>query len=108
MFTHLRYRPYDGGTPQLISGKTLLFLLERSCRETVNRSVNGSGTGAADNPWRLTQPGHWLTCANVLTTDHQGDAYLTLGGRMIKKNARVYVSDEGPSIGTSSTHTGQK
>jgi len=96
MFTHLQYQPYAEGGPRLIAGKTLLFLLERVTRAKVGQAAAGAGSGRIDDPWRLSRPDHWLRCASRLTREFGGDAWLTLGGRMIKKDARVYVSDEGP------------
>ena len=94
LYSHLQYRRFDGGAPRLIDGKTLLFQLQRTVDQAYRGGVRGSG--ATNDPWRLNSASAWLGCADRLTRDHHGDAFLTMGGRMLKKNARVYVSDEGP------------
>jgi hypothetical protein len=94
MFTHLQYLPLEPGPPRLIEGKNLLFLLQRSISARV--STNLSGTGSQKDPYRLNSAQAWLDCARILTQRHPGDAWVTMGGRMLKKNARAYISDEGP------------
>jgi hypothetical protein len=79
-----------------IEGSDLICLLQflalRWETQCSAEALTGAHTPAS--PWILTTPMQWLKAAR---TDRTNEAYIQVGGRMLRRNARLYVSDQGPA-----------
>ena len=92
MYSHLQLLPYSGGTPRIIDGKILLFLLQKAVEDAPH--ARPAQTGESNDPYRPRSAAQWFGCTRSLT--QSDNKYLTMSGRMLKKDFRVYISDQGP------------
>ena len=79
------------------------FLLLSLCQKLVRLAIESqpAGTGSPENPYVLANASQWIWLWRK--SANNTDSYLKISGRLIRKNAKLYVGDIGPAYLKGST-----
>jgi hypothetical protein len=94
------------GKPLYIDGLHLLALCQKLVREAAETLPVGAGTPA--DPYTLRLPSEWIK--RWRASSREQNTYYKLAGRLILKNAKLYMGDVGPAYlkGTSRENSVEK
>jgi hypothetical protein len=81
------------GKPIYVDALHLLALCQKLVREAAGGAADGAGT--PENPYTMKLASQWISRWRVSSTEK--DTYYKMAGRLILKNAKLYMGDVGPA-----------